>query len=88
MSTQHQITAQERALMDAALQRLKSWADTTVGECKANDLSWESSKTVLMTCIVHALQLINPENVGREEFLELMGKCFDAYHKQDRRSLQ
>jgi hypothetical protein len=85
----HLMTAQERDIADAALARLKGWAQDTAAQCKANDLSWESSKTVLMTCVVHALQVINPENCDRESFLELMGKSFDAYHrKRDRRSLQ
>jgi hypothetical protein len=63
----HLITAQERDLTDAALQRLKSWAQDTAARCSADGLDWESSQSILMTCVVHALQVFNPVNIRQEK---------------------
>jgi hypothetical protein len=70
------------------LARLKLWAQDTAGKCEAEGVEWESTQVVLMTAIVDALMAIKPQAADREEFMALMGKSFDAYHKQDKRSLQ
>jgi hypothetical protein len=83
----HQMSDQERDLCNDALQRLKLWAQDTVAKCDADGVEWESTQTVLMSAVIDAMMAIIPSTGDKESFMQLMGKAFDAYHKQNK-SLQ